>query len=57
MTKGVIVPLESARLIDLSEQTHRQVIVDREPGQYLGHRTERHGTPGSGLEDHGCRSA
>jgi hypothetical protein len=30
---------ESVRLIDLSEQTHRQVIVDREPGQYLGHPT------------------
>ncbi|MCG6925538.1 MAG: glycoside hydrolase [Acidobacteria bacterium] len=29
----------SARLIDLSGQTHRQVIVDREPGQYLGHPT------------------
>ncbi len=29
----------SARLIDLSAQTHRQVIVDREPGQYLGHPT------------------
>ena len=23
--------------IDLNDQTHRQVIVDREPGQYLGH--------------------
>ena len=29
----------SARLIDLSAQTRRQVIVDREPGQYLGHPT------------------
>lgn len=26
-------------LIDLSAETHRQVIVDREPGQYLGHPT------------------
>jgi len=25
--------------IDLSEQKHRQVIVDREKGQYLGHPT------------------
>jgi hypothetical protein len=23
--------------LDLSDQTHRQVVVDREPGQYLGH--------------------
>ncbi len=27
------------RLIDLSGETHRQVTVDREPGQYLGHPT------------------
>ena len=26
-------------IIDLSKETHRQVIVDREPGQYLGHPT------------------
>ena len=25
--------------LDLADQTHRQVIVDREPGQYLGHPT------------------
>ncbi len=25
--------------VDLSQQTHRQVIVDKEPGQYLGHPT------------------
>src|SRR5690606_3992960 len=25
--------------LDLSTQTHRQVVVDREPGQYLGHPT------------------
>ncbi|MCA9217914.1 MAG: exo-alpha-sialidase, partial [Planctomycetales bacterium] len=25
--------------IDLASQTHRQVVVDREPGQYLGHPT------------------
>ena len=29
----------SIPLIDLTEQTERQVIVDREPGQYLGHPT------------------
>lgn len=29
----------SIPLIDLSGETHRQVIVDREPGQYLGHPT------------------
>ena len=28
-----------ARLIDLAAQDHRRVIVDREPGQYLGHPT------------------
>jgi hypothetical protein len=27
------------RTIDLSEQTNRRVVVDREPGQYLGHPT------------------
>jgi hypothetical protein len=26
-------------LIDLADQKHRQVVVDREPGQYLGHPT------------------
>ena len=29
----------SIPLVDLSEETHRQVVVDREPGQYLGHPT------------------
>ncbi len=29
----------SIPLIDLADQTHRQVVVDREPGQYLGHPT------------------
>ncbi|MDH3591341.1 MAG: glycoside hydrolase [Planctomycetota bacterium] len=29
----------SVPLVDLSAETHRQVIVDREPGQYLGHPT------------------
>ena len=29
----------SVRLIDLAEDEARQVIVDREPGQYLGHPT------------------
>ena len=28
-----------AQLIDLAGQTQRQVVVDREPGQYLGHPT------------------
>ncbi len=27
------------RLIDLADEAHRQVVVDREPGQYLGHPT------------------
>lgn len=29
----------SIPLIDLAGQKHRQVIVDKEPGQYLGHPT------------------
>lgn len=29
----------SVPLIDLSQETHRQVVVDREEGQYLGHPT------------------
>ena len=29
----------AVRLIDLADDTHHQVIVDREPGQYLGHPT------------------
>ncbi|MEW6158350.1 MAG: sialidase family protein, partial [Verrucomicrobiota bacterium] len=29
----------SIPMVDLSNETHRQVIVDREPGQYLGHPT------------------
>ncbi len=32
--RGFTIPL-----IDLADQSHRQVIVDREPGQYLGHPT------------------
>src|SRR4030065_763034 len=32
--KGYSIPL-----IDLAGDTHRQVIVDKEPGQYLGHPT------------------
>ena len=34
-------PLEEIgiRTIDLADQKHRQVVVDREPGQYLGHVT------------------
>jgi len=34
MPRGYTIPT-----IDLSKQTHRQVIVDREKGQYLGHPT------------------
>jgi hypothetical protein len=34
-----VIDTESLRTIDLNDQTHRQVIVDREPGQYLGHPT------------------
>jgi len=34
MPRGYSIPT-----IDLAQQTHRQVIVDREPGQYLGHPT------------------
>ena len=30
---------EPIRFIDLAYDTHRQVVVDREPGQYLGHPT------------------
>lgn len=33
------VPTEPLSTIDLDDQTSRQVIVDREPGQYLGHPT------------------
>ncbi len=33
-SRGYTIPL-----IDLAGETHRQVIVDREPGQYLGHPT------------------
>ncbi len=29
----------SIPLIDLADESHRQVVVDREPGQYLGHPT------------------
>mgnify|MGYP005663763151 CR=1 FL=1 len=32
MPKGFTLPV-----IDLSGQTHRQVVVDKEKGQYLGH--------------------
>jgi len=34
MPRGYTIPL-----VDLAGQTHRQVVVDREPGQYLGHPT------------------
>lgn len=29
----------SIPIVDISKETHRQVLVDREPGQYLGHPT------------------
>ena len=32
-------PKQTLQRIDLNDQAHRQVIVDREPGQYLGHPT------------------
>ena len=32
--KGYTIPT-----LDLSKQTHRQIVVDREKGQYLGHPT------------------
>lgn len=32
-------PHSYPRTIDLDNQSHRQVVVDREPGQYLGHPT------------------
>ena len=34
MPRGYTIPT-----IDLAQQTHRQVVVDREKGQYLGHPT------------------
>jgi len=37
-----VLALEQGRhlpLVDLAAETHRQVVVDREPGQYLGHPT------------------
>ena len=34
VNRGFTIPL-----IDLARETHRQVVVDREPGQYLGHPT------------------
>jgi len=34
VSRGYSIPL-----VDLASETHRQVIVDREPGQYLGHPT------------------
>lgn len=36
---GPVVGEEPIRVLDLSSDTARQVIVDREPGQYLGHPT------------------
>jgi len=39
---SVEVPLSQAYsipVVDLAQKTHRQIIVDREPGQYLGHPT------------------
>jgi hypothetical protein len=34
MTRGYTLPV-----IDLAQESHRQVVVDREAGQYLGHPT------------------
>ena len=34
VNRGFTIPI-----IDLAHETHRQVVVDREPGQYLGHPT------------------
>ncbi len=34
VTRGYSIPI-----VDISEETDRQIIVDREPGQYLGHPT------------------
>jgi hypothetical protein len=45
---GIVVPFSKSSaadrgytipLIDLSQDTHRQVVVDKDPGQYLGHPT------------------
>ena len=36
---GAPPPDYSIPTVDLSSETHRQVVVDREPGQYLGHPT------------------
>ena len=36
---GASPSLQGIQPIDLNEQTHRQVVVDRESGQYLGHPT------------------
>ncbi len=33
-TRGYTIPL-----IDLAGESHRQIVVDKEPGQYLGHPT------------------
>lgn len=39
MGPAVVPAAEGPRLIDLNDQKHRQVVVDREQGQYLGHPT------------------
>jgi hypothetical protein len=35
----LLLPQSGIRFIDLDGEVHRQVVVDREPGQYLGHPT------------------
>ena len=37
--EGPAPPAYTIPIVDLTDQTHRQVIVDREAGQYLGHPT------------------
>ena len=37
--KQLVSPGYTIPVVDLSAETHRQVVVDREPGQYLGHPT------------------
>jgi hypothetical protein len=39
LSPALLLPQSGIRCIDLDGETHRQVVVDREPGQYLGHPT------------------
>ena len=38
-TRGPVLRHYTIPTIDISHETHRQVIIDKEPGQYLGHPT------------------